>query len=153
MNFTFLRILFFLGCFGLSCSSLREPPPEDFFTFLRVDIVANYNANQGNTIPLDLVFVYDENFLAQLQTMTAEDWFAYRRGSADIPESQAFWLSLEIGPGQNRSITNFPNDKNKALALVLFADYQTDGLHRSVVETMHSVSIRLQETEFVVIQE
>ena len=153
MNITFSRLLLFLTLFTLSCSSLKDPLPADSFTFLRIDIVANYNANQNNPVPLDLVFVYEESFLAKVQTMTAEDWFAYRSGSVGIPESKAFWLSLEIGPGQNRSITSFPNNKNQALALLVFADYQTDGLHRAIVQGDHSISIRLQETEFAVIQE
>lgn len=136
-----------------ACTAIRQPAPEDFFTFTRVDIVAEYNANNTSPVPLDLVFVYDETFLAELQTMTAEDWFEWRKAKADIPSDQLFWLSQVIGPGQQRSITSFPENKNKALALVVFADYHTDGLHRQVVERRRSISIRLQEEGFVVIRE
>lgn len=143
-----------LGLLLLStCTAIRQPAPDDFFIFTRVDIIAEYNANLTSPVPLDLVFVYDETFLAELQTMGAAQWFEWRESRADIPQEQVFWLSQEIAPGQNRSITNFPDNKNHSLALVIFADYQTDGLHREIVQTRRAISIRLNEEGFVVTRE
>ncbi len=132
------------------CAALRPVPEDDEYVFTRIEITADHDANRNSPTPVDLVFVYEEQMLARLQTMTAAAWFAWRDGRAGMPESEAFWLSHEVGPGQTRTITDFPQKRNHALALVVFADYQTPGVHREIVQHDRMVRIFLHDSDFSV---
>lgn len=148
-GFTAALLLIFLT----ACATPKERAGNEQFVYTRVDLVANYDANNTHPILVDLVFVYDEEFLGQLETMTARQWFEYREGNAGIPEEQAFWLTNEIAPGKSLTITDFPDSKNTAMALVIFADYDFPGVHRFIVGDDRMVNVRLMEDNFVVTKE
>ncbi len=136
------------------CAALRPAPVEDDdFIFTRIEITADHDANQTSPTPVDLVFVYEEQMLARLQTMTAAEWFAWRDGRAGMPQEEAFWLSHEVGPGQTRTITDFPEKRNHALALVVFARYQTPGVHREIVRHDRMVRVFLHDSDLSVVPE
>ena len=144
------RTSFLLLLLLSSCAGLGPTPEDDDFVFTRIELTADYDANNSSPTPVDLVFVYEEQLLARLQTMSANDWFAWRNGRVGIPEKAAFWLSHEVGPGQTRTITDFPDARNRALALVVFADYKTPGVHREIVQHDRMVQVFLHDEDFSV---
>lgn len=128
---------------------------------LRVQVNAAQAVNQNSPVALDVVLVYDENLLKELQKLTAKEWFEKRdQMSRDNPKGVAFdvW-EWEVVPGHNvppktlyvpvKTMLIYPKAKIKAG--VVFANYATPGAHRAgLTPEDEDVVIYLLEKEFKV---
>ena len=143
-----------LLCLFSSCGML-------FGQKLRVKINAAQGVNQNSPVALDVLLIYDENLLKELQKLTAKEWFEKRvQMSRDNPKGVAFdsW-EWEVAPGQDvspktlyvpvKTMLIYPKAKIKAG--LIFANYATPGPHRaSLVPEDEDIVIQLLEKEFTV---
>jgi len=107
-------------------------------------------ANQDSPIALDIVYVYDQQLVAQLVQMTAQDWFQ-KRGQIRQAFPAGFDLaSFEVVPGQKGPIEAVPPKSTKAIAAFVFANYASDGTHRARIDALDRFFIALGDKDFVV---
>ena len=91
--------------------------------------------NTDNPLPVDVVWVYNEDLLNELLKLTSKSWFEkkeqYRR---DFPSNSGFEVwSWEWTPGQKVPMQEIPTRTN-AKGGIIFAHYLIDGDHRARID-------------------
>ncbi len=150
-SFPILAGLFVL-CLS-ACSTTKEPPliPEGAVLDLQsIRIQALPGANRGRPVQVDLVYAYSEDQLRRLQGFNADGWFTARKTGLLDWQQQLDIQEVQIAPGETREITSFPEGDKKAVALAVFADYDTPGLHRFFVVGGERINIRLEGRTYLV---
>ncbi len=154
MRITSFPILAGLLALCLSaCSTTKEPPliPEGAVLDLQsIRIQALPGANQGRPVQVDLVYVYSEDQLRRLQGFNADGWFTSRKTGLLDWQQQLDIQEIQMAPGETREITSFPQNDRKAVALAVFANYDTPGLHRFFIVGGERVNIRLEGRNYLV---
>ncbi len=104
-------------------------------------------ANDDTPIAVDFVVVFDSDLLKLLSEIPSKQWFAerdqYRR---DYRQLFSIW-SLELVPGQFRDVRDFPFAGDKAAGLLVFAGYNTPGVHRLRLSESGRVWLRFDSRE------
>lgn len=148
-----LFLFFFLTCLFSSCGLL-------FGQKIRVKIDVDRAVNENSPVSLDVVLVYDENLLKELQKLTAKEWFEKRdQMSRDTPKGVAFdFWEWELVPGHGvpprtlyvpvKTVLIYP--KARVKAGVVFASYASPGPHREAIAADEDIVIHLLEKEFKV---
>jgi type VI secretion system protein len=100
---------------------------------LRVDVAAD--ANGHAPVPVDLVFVWDKSLAAQVQGLSASDWFGRKtQFRQDDPRGEALTIcEWEWVPGQQVPDIHVmvPAAARSWLqGAYVFAHYRVDGAHR-----------------------
>lgn len=150
-NFTMLLVA--LALYLPACSTTKEPPliPEGAVLNLQsIRLQALPGANRGRSVDVDLVYVYNEEQLRRLQGFNANGWFTSKKTGLLEWQQQLDIQEVQIAPGETREITSFPKSDQKAVALAVFADYDTPGLHRFFVVGGEQVNIRLEGQTYLV---
>ena len=150
-NFSLLLVVLTL-CLP-ACSTTKEPPliPEGAVLNLQsVRLQALPGANQGRPVQVDLVYVYSEDQLRRLQGLNANGWFTSKKTGLLDWQQQLDIQEVQIAPGETREINSFPKSDQKAVALAVFADYDTPGLHRFFVVGGERVNIQLEAQTYLV---
>ena len=107
------------------------------------------NANQNNTVALDLVVVKDKKLRKELMKLSASEWFQKRNQyRLDYPKETGLSAgSWEFVPGQAVA----PITVNHKFAVgIIFANYYTPGAHRASIDLRKSVRVNLGEAGFTV---
>ena len=105
------------------------------------------NANLNQSIPLDLVIIFDKKLVEKFLEMPASEWFAKREQLKRDYPSKLFTWEWELVPG--RKIPMFPlRNTDNAQAILVFANYATEGDHRARLDPYEIVLIELQERKF-----
>lgn len=150
---SFLAVLLLL-VLNISCATNPKEqeliPPGAKLTLKSIDIQAGPTANRGNVIPLDLVYVYDKEALRRLNGYTANGWFAVKKTNLIDWKGQIEWQEYQIRPGDQRTITEFPEHPAPPIALVVFARYPNTAIHRFIVVGGSDIHIQLEERGFLV---
>jgi type VI secretion system protein len=136
-----------------SCNTKTQQPliPEGAKLNLQsIRIAAASNVNNGQPIPLDIIYVYDEQALKRLQGFNSKGWFSVRNTGLIDWNGQAEVQGLKLEPGQQMELTEFPAEVDKTIALALFANYRTPGPHRFFVVGGTKVVIQLDQFGFSV---
>ena len=108
-----------------------------------VDAQANHNA----PVAVDLVAVSDPGLLQKLGRLSAWEWFDRRKQlQQDDPFHIRVW-SWEIVPGANPAPFEIPDAARDSLGILLFADYQTPGLHRARIGPFEQILLHLQRED------
>lgn len=130
----------FTGCGGAGPESLR----------VKVDI--DPNANQNSPIAFAVLVVYDETMQKELRKLTAREWFEQsEQRLRDNPEMTSFDVLLrEWMPGQIIKEITMPLAGKPGEGLV-FADYYSEGDHRSGFNPERGILIILGEEDFNVL--
>lgn len=114
-----------------------------------VNIIIAKNANLDNPVAVDLVLIYNEELAKQLLNIPAQEWFNKRdQFKQDFPRDTGFdsW-EWEWVPNQHVSPLSLPM-KNKAKAVIIFANYITKGDHRARVIPNTNFQLELLEEGF-----
>lgn len=113
-----------------SCSAGRKVR-QAFGGTLPIEVEVADTANDNSPIAVDLLLLYDDKLVEGLLKMPASEWFQKKQQYiADHPAVVV--ESWEWVPGQ--IVDPFKlSYKSGARNVVLFADYQSEGVHRAVV--------------------
>lgn len=113
-----------------SCSAGRKVR-QAFGGTLPIEVEVADTANDNSPIAVDLLLLYDDKLVEGLLKMPASEWFQKKQQYiADHPAVVV--ESWEWVPGQ--IVDPFKlSYKSGAVNVVLFADYQNEGVHRAVV--------------------
>ncbi|MCY1525681.1 hypothetical protein D9M68_606690 [compost metagenome] len=143
------RSLFFgsficvLSVLTLTACSWREPKVE--LDTLTLDVASR--ANNDTPIAVDFIAVRDAELLKLLSGIPAKQWFAereqYRR---DYRQLISVW-SLELVPGQFMESDDFPLGGEVAAGLLVFAGYNTPGVHRLRLDQQRKAWLRFESRD------
>jgi hypothetical protein len=114
-----------------------------------VSIAAKVNSD--NPLPVDVVWVYDEELLKELLKLSAKSWFEKKQQfKKDFPSKEAFEVwTWEWTPGQKVTVKKIPA-KAKSKGGIIFANYKTDGDHRARIDPGEDFQINFLEESFSV---
>ena len=104
------------------------------------------NVNQDRPISVDLVLVYDAHLIRALQKLSAKQWMLNKQQlKRDYPLSLRLW-EWEPVPGETLPYFELPSKvTKKAAGILLFAGYDTPGLHRARLDPFEQVLIKLDK--------
>jgi len=107
--------------------------------------------NSDNPLPVDVVWVYDEELLKELLKISAKTWFEKKEQfKRDFPSDEGFEVwDWEWTPGQKVTVKEIPI-KAKSKGGIIFADYRTDGDHRARINPADDFQIDFFEESFSV---
>ena len=107
--------------------------------------------NSDNPLPVDIVWVYDEDLLKKLLKISAKTWFEKKdQFKKDFPSNKAFEVwPWEWTPGQKITVKKIPI-KAKSKGGIIFANYKKDGDHRARVDPAEDFQIDFSKESFVV---
>lgn len=113
-----------------------------------IEIVSSINANGNAAVPVDIVFVYDENLSGELKKMNARDWFKRKSEiQLNFPEG-ADIMSWEMVPASAIVARNLPGNKRFAKTVLLFVFYSNNNQNRAELAPMKNIRIYLEESGF-----
>ena len=118
-----------------------------------VRLDADPKINQDSPVPVELVVFYDKDLQAKLAGMTAREWFQNREQTRKDHPGEDDFVSLgwEIVPGQSMPAQTLSFASGARGGLV-FADYFSDGAHRTRVDPHQNLRIHLQADDVAVEQ-
>lgn len=114
-----------------------------------VNVTIAKNANRDNPVAVDLLLVYNDELTKQLLNISAQEWFKKRgQFKQDFPRDTGFdsW-EWEWVPNQFISSQSLPM-KTHVKAVIIFANYATEGDHRARVIPNKNIQLELLEEGF-----
>lgn len=119
---------------------------------VRVQVQVARQANLNNPVAVDVLLVFDEALLKELQKMPAREWFDKREQiKRDFPDTRGFEVwEHEWVPGQDVAELVLPY-RVATKGAVIFANYLTPGDHRGRWDGRENITLGLQEKGFTVI--
>lgn len=114
----------------------------------RFGVVAAPDANRRSPVPVDLVLVRTEALVPVVTQMSARQWFAEREQMLRDHPADIEYRSWEFVPGQVVEFNRLPFPDRKGYALVVFADYLSDGVHRLRVDPLEEFRLVLRAEGF-----
>jgi type VI secretion system protein len=119
--------------------------PRSFFGGeIELEIYTDAQLNQDSPVAVELIVVRDEKLLEKLLELKAQQWFEQREQfQRDHPGTKSFssWY-WELVPGQPLLTQKLEFDSG-ARAVVVFANYFSEGQHRVRAEAHQNLVIRL----------
>lgn len=116
-----------------------------------VDFEVGVKANDDNALAIDLVFVFDVGLIGQVSELTSATWFKTRDQIKIANPTGLDVQSLEVIPGQAAVQVEITRQRRRAFAAFVFADYNSPGPHRTRIDGMSSVLIRLGGKDIAVV--
>ena len=135
-----------LGLATSGCFELLNPKVSTRAYAIRVAP----GANQDSPVPLELVVVYDKRMLAEVEQLSARDWFQRRaQFERDYPNGFRS-MRWEFVPGQSIALHPLELSRRGARGALVFADYLSEGDHRLRLDPYKQVIIELRDQDVVV---
>ena len=97
---------------------------------------------------MDLVLVRIEGLVPVVTGMSAKQWFGEREQILRDHPDGIEYQSWEFVPGQVLDVRQLPFPDRKGFALVVFADYLSEGVHRLRVDPMEQFRLILRVDGF-----
>jgi type VI secretion system protein len=118
---------------------------------MKVAVSVPPGINQNSPVPVEVILVYDTALLAQLNALSAEQWFAQREQFVKTrPPGNGYQSQLWVWvPGQSvpqQSISYHPLVRGG----IVFAGYFSPGDHRVDILPFRDISIALGRQDFTV---
>lgn len=133
-----LALAFMLGaCGGTKNITLNT------FDADKVSIAAAPEANEGNPIPIDIVFAYSKETLADLEGFSASGWFSVKDTDLGNWQDSTSILSFTLQPGKRITINEFPEGHEKAVGIVVYANYRNKALNRLIFIETKDIDVTL----------
>ena len=115
----------------------------------KITIVADKSLNNGIPVAVDLLFIDEQAVLDSLSKMKALEWFSERKDYLRKYKSQLKIISYEVVPGQIIKNDDIPYSiSGDAIAIIIFADYLSEGSFSSLIKNKSEARIRLGENDF-----
>lgn len=145
----FQKLLCLLGALALTACSLFGPRIE--LRTLTLDVAPR--ANQDTPIAVDFIAVQDAELLTLLSGIPAKQWFAEREQfERDYRNGLSVW-SLELVPGQFMESQNFPLAGDAAAGLLVFAGYNSPGVHRLRLDEQRTAWLKFENRDMRLLSE
>ncbi len=143
---TLILIILFTGACGIAAKT-RAAIKGDLKMYVNIAP----KVNSDNPLPVDVVWVYDEELLKELLKLSAKAWFEKKEQfKRDFPSNEAFEVwPWEWTPGQKVMVQKIPI-KAKSKGGIIFANYLTDGDHRARIDPAEDFQIDFSEESFSV---
>ena len=142
-----LAILLFIGTALLAGCSGSSVPTIQTQT---IDLQVGAGANEDNAIAVDLVLVFDIALVPQVEGIDAATWFR-TKDQIQLANPTGFEVqSYEVIPSQPGLTIQVGSTGSNAVGAFLFASYITPGPHRTRIDTMPQVLVRLGAMDFKV---
>ncbi len=141
-----VAIFLFIGACGIAAKT-KAVIKGDLKMYVNIDP----KINSDNPLPVDVVWVYDEDLLKELLKLSAKAWFEKKEQfKRDFPSNEAFEVwPWEWTPGQKVMVQKIPI-KAKSKGGIIFANYLTDGDHRARIDPSEDFQIDFSEDSFSV---
>lgn len=91
-----------------------------------ISVVADDDANQGMATALDIVFIYDDDFVRTLPTESS-DWFSDRFRWIHLNPEEIDVTHLELPPGRTIQKVDLPKGYKKSIAVLVYASHLFPG--------------------------
>ena len=114
----------------------------------RFGVVAAPDANRRSPVPVDLVLVRTEALVPVVTEMSARQWFQDRAQLLRDHPADIEYRSWEFVPRQVVEFNRLPFPDRKGYALVVFADYLSEGVHRLRVDPLKEFRLVLRVEGF-----
>ncbi len=111
-------------------------------------VVTTPGANEDSPVPVDLVLIKARPLVPLVTALSAKQWFADRMQLVRDHPGQIEYRSWQFVPGQVVDVKRFPFKSRNGVALVVFADYLTQGVHRLRVDPMKKFRLILNADGF-----
>ena len=128
----FLTRLLCLVILLTACS--RHVPPY-------IELVAKIDANSHSATMVELVFVYDDAVVGQIQTMSGADWFNQRNAMIASFPNKLQVQGFELVPGVEIAPVTLPDISANADGVFVFAELFSTGNDKLDISNMPSVRI------------
>ena len=120
-------------------------PPRVELRDVTIDVEPK--ANNNTPVAVDFVAASDPRMLERLKGTSASQWFEQRQQlQRDYPGEFTVW-SLEVVPGQFLALTDNPLRSHKADGLLIYARYNTPGVHRLLLDAQRSIWLKIGARE------
>ena len=129
----------------LGCGS--SPPEIDTRT---IEVQVGPAANHNSAVALDICYVFNEQLLTQVQTLSAKDWFKQRGEIRSLYPKDVVVSSYELVPGQRGPIEKVTSKNEDAIGVFAFANYQDEGAHRARLDRFEYATVQLNETDLAI---
>lgn len=113
-------------------------------------VVAAPDANRTSPVPVDLVLVRAEALVPVLTALSARQWFEGREQFLRDYPGGLEYRSWEFVPRQVLEVGRLPFSDRKGYALLVFADYLAEGVHRLRVDPLEEFRLVLRTDGFEV---
>lgn len=108
-----------------------------------IEIAMAQETNEGQPIPIDIVFATDNETLKDLEGFTASGWFAVKETNLGDWENKTMIQSLEALPGRRIRITDFPEGAAQAVGVAIYAKYGNRALNRLIFAEVDEIEFIL----------
>ena len=133
----------------IELSACSNSPPK--ISTRNVDIQVSPKANLDSAVALDIIYVFDQQLLTQLQGLGAKDWFRQRDELRTLYPTGIAVSSYEVVPGQIVPVEKVSNHNTDAIGIFAFANYHAEGAHRARLDSLKNATIRLDENDLVIV--
>ncbi len=114
-----------------------------------VRVQAAGDANMGFPVALDIVVVSDETAAPILSALSARDWFTGKTQYLADYQGKMDVTAYEVVPGQSvPDVELSRGQRASAKAVLVFANYVTNGVHRARIDTIQRALIALEREQF-----
>ncbi len=111
-------------------------------------VVATPHANKDSPVPVDLVLIKAGPLVPMVANLSAKQWFQERSQLLRDHPGQIEYRSWQFVPGQVVDVRHLPFANRKGVALFVFADYLSEGVHRLRVDPMKKFRLILNADGF-----
>lgn len=142
-----------MACALLSCG-IGIHTRSFFGETLDIRVKVDSVANDELPLAMDVVYVYDENVLANILKMSSKQWFQQeesrqRSGAENGEEESGYQMwGWEWVPGQDTTV-HLPL-KTSTVGAVVFVKYFKEGQHRAKLQLFKDVEMNLGYDDFTV---
>ena len=147
-------VLILLTFFVWSCATPNTQdfkiPPGAKLTLKSIDIQASPSISSRKLVPLDIIYAYDKASLRRLNGFTANGWFSVKETKLIDWKGQIELVELNVKPGEKQQITSFPQRAEAPLAVVFFARYPNNAVHRYIIVGGSQITVQLEDALFIV---
>ncbi len=138
-----IMAIFFAGFIWLSSCGGTKKMDLKPLNLQSIEIDVAQKANNGEPIPVDIVFADNNETLKDLEGFTASGWFAVKETNLGDWESKTMIQSLEALPGRTIQITDFPEGAAQAVGVAIFTRYGNQALNRLIFAEIDEIELLL----------
>lgn len=130
------------------CSLVDDLLPNNSLDSIALTIAPK--VNDDTPLAVDFVYVADAQLVTALTALTAVQWWQQRADLALANPTTLTVESYEVSPGQVPPVVTLPDSSGDAVAIFVFAVYQTPGAHRARLENYSDAVVALGTKSFTV---
>jgi type VI secretion system protein len=116
-------------------------PPGDHLAWDHLSFLVDESANNNSPLPVELVLVMEPELMSIVAGLSAEQWFAQRKGLLQTSPSGLIVQGIELVPGKSLRIDRTDLSKKRVLGAFLFMNFLSTADHRLTLNPKASAVI------------